>query len=112
MAKLPFHVSANALVVRDNKILLGKKKSGFAEGNWMLPGGKLEYYETVKSAAARELEEETGILALESKFTNVVYDKDNDEGVPNIHFAFLVTNFQNEPEVKSRRNLRNGSGSI
>jgi 8-oxo-dGTP diphosphatase len=48
-------------LVRENGILLGYKKRGFAEGKINGFGGKIEASETIESAAARELEEECGV---------------------------------------------------
>lgn len=56
-------VGVQAIVIKDNEVLLGKRKNAFQEGSWGLPGGHLELDETILQAAARELLEETGILA-------------------------------------------------
>lgn len=42
-------------------VLLGLKKNGFGAGKYNGFGGKIEPGETVRSAAARELEEESGV---------------------------------------------------
>ncbi|MCI0709684.1 MAG: 8-oxo-dGTP diphosphatase [Chloroflexi bacterium] len=49
----------------DTHILLGYKKRGFGEGKITAFGGKLEASETLFDGARRELEEETGLLALD-----------------------------------------------
>lgn len=51
-------------VVKENKVLLGKRKSLLGEGCWAPPGGHLEFGEEVEQGAARELEEETNLIAL------------------------------------------------
>ena len=53
----------SALIVRDeaNRILLGKRNKDPQRGNWVLPGGKIHAFESIADAAARELEEETGL---------------------------------------------------
>jgi 8-oxo-dGTP diphosphatase len=53
----------SALIVRDeaNRILLGKRNKDPQRGNWILPGGKIHAFESIADAAARELEEETGL---------------------------------------------------
>jgi 8-oxo-dGTP pyrophosphatase MutT (NUDIX family) len=45
-------------------VLLGLKKRGFGRGKYVGFGGKIEEGETVAMAAARELQEETGLSVL------------------------------------------------
>jgi 8-oxo-dGTP diphosphatase len=57
-------VATLCLLVRESpgrEVLLGFKKAGFGAGKYTGFGGKVEAGETVMEAAARELEEETGI---------------------------------------------------
>jgi len=53
----------SALIVRDeaDRVLLGKRNKDPQRGSWVLPGGKIRAFETIAEAAARELEEETGL---------------------------------------------------
>jgi 8-oxo-dGTP diphosphatase len=51
--------AASMCLWRENTVLLVKRP----EGVWALPGGKLEPGETTELAAAREVLEETGIVA-------------------------------------------------
>ncbi|MBI5032530.1 MAG: 8-oxo-dGTP diphosphatase [Chloroflexi bacterium] len=48
-------------LLRDDEILLGLKKRGFAQGKINGFGGKIENGESIESAAARELREECGV---------------------------------------------------
>jgi 8-oxo-dGTP diphosphatase len=50
------------LVVRDGKILMGRRTSAHGHGTWSPPGGKAEPGETVEETARRELIEETGLV--------------------------------------------------
>lgn len=43
------------------QVLLGRKKLGLGEGNFVGPGGKLEPGESPAEAAVREVEEESGV---------------------------------------------------
>jgi 8-oxo-dGTP diphosphatase len=55
-------VRAAALVCKDNKILMIKRKKLFRE-YYILPGGTVENNESPESAALRELFEETSVTA-------------------------------------------------
>ncbi len=64
---------------RDGKILLGMRhpdpeKAGSAfrsAGEWSLPGGKLEWGETLEEGAIREVKEETGITIRDPQVISV-----------------------------------------
>lgn len=63
-AALPHAVAAViAVVVRDDQVLLVRRGRPPAEGMWGVPGGKIEFGETVLAAAERELFEETAVRA-------------------------------------------------
>ncbi|WP_304073178.1 NUDIX hydrolase [Maricaulis maris] len=54
---------AGMVVFRGDEVLLIKRGKPPYEGQWSLPGGKIEYGETAAEAASRELAEETGTTA-------------------------------------------------
>ncbi|MFP4445898.1 MAG: nucleotide triphosphate diphosphatase NUDT15 [Desulfosudaceae bacterium] len=58
--KIP-RVGVGVIVQRDGRILLGKRLGAHGEGTWALPGGHLEFGESVEECAAREVREETGL---------------------------------------------------
>lgn len=60
MIKIP-RIGIGVLVIRDNKILLGKRLNSHGDGTWALPGGHLEFGETPQQCAVRETLEETGL---------------------------------------------------
>jgi mutator protein MutT len=51
------------LVVRDRKVLLGRRLAPHGRGTWSFPGGKPHAGESPVGCALRELREETGLLA-------------------------------------------------
>jgi 8-oxo-dGTP diphosphatase len=70
--KRPF-VGVAVIVVREGRVLLGKRKHSHGAGTWQFPGGHLEYGESVESCARRELYEETGLSIVNLRlgpFTN------------------------------------------
>ena len=55
-----------AVIIRRMKdggdvILVGRRKGSHGAGTWTVPGGHLEYGESVEACARREVEEETGL---------------------------------------------------
>lgn len=57
---------------RGDEVLLVKRGREPLKGKWSIPGGKLEYGETVADGALRELKEETGVTARITGLINVV----------------------------------------
>ena len=58
-----------AIIVRDNKVLIGRRKEGDSMAHkWEFPGGKLEPGETPEVCLKRELCEELGIEAEIGRF--------------------------------------------
>jgi 8-oxo-dGTP diphosphatase len=53
----------SAAIFRGSEVLLIERGAGLLRGLWSLPGGHIEPGEPAVAAAAREVEEETGIAA-------------------------------------------------
>ncbi|MGE6258403.1 NUDIX domain-containing protein [Heyndrickxia sporothermodurans] len=59
--KLP-KIGVGAVIINeDNHILLVLRKKSPEAGHWSLPGGKVDYMETIENAIIREIKEELGI---------------------------------------------------
>lgn len=54
--------TASAVIIKDGKVLLGRRTIEPAKGKWNVPGGFLEFGEDPKEAAKREALEETGLV--------------------------------------------------
>ena len=93
-----FPVGVNVLVLRDNQLLLGKRKNIYGAGSWGLPGGHLELGEGVALAALRELKEETGLSSDNLKFINFINDVREDEHY--LQIGFLAEDIKVEPTLK------------
>ena len=65
------HLGVYGLIIKDDKILLIKKKTGPYDGKLDLPGGSIEFCERVEDALKRELKEETGLDIKEYKLFDV-----------------------------------------
>ena len=54
-------VGIGVMILKDNKVLLAKRKSAHGAGEWAFPGGHLEFGESFEGCARREIREEAGI---------------------------------------------------
>lgn len=54
-------VGIGVMIVKDGKVLLGKRKGSHGEGQYAWPGGNMEYMESFEECAKRETLEETGM---------------------------------------------------
>lgn len=52
--------TAGVVCLRGREVLLIKRGNPPRQGQWSLPGGRIEWGETTEAAALRELKEETG----------------------------------------------------
>ena len=76
-------VGVGAVVFRGNEVLLIRRGKPPRMGDWSLPGGMQEIGETVFEAAAREVQEETGVTISDIALIDVVdsITLDDDAGV-------------------------------
>lgn len=65
-------VSVGAIVVEDGRLLLVRRGQGAAVGAWSVPGGRVEWGETLAQAVVRELREETGLDGVCERFVGWV----------------------------------------
>ena len=66
-----------ALVEKDNKILIARRKEGDSPsvGKWEFPGGKIEEGETERQAVEREMQEEFGVkVEAQDYITSSIWD--------------------------------------
>ncbi len=69
-------VGVGVILVRDGRVLLGQRLGSHGAGTWALPGGHLEFGESVAQCAQRELQEETGLVVTAfdpAPYTNTVF---------------------------------------
>lgn len=91
-------VGVGIAVIKDGKVLLGKRKGAHGEGTWSFAGGHLEFKESIEECAYRELEEETGLRALSIELGPWTNDIIEDHKHYITLFAF-VTQFEGEPQL-------------
>lgn len=91
-------VGVGVLIIKDSKILLGKRKNAHGNGTWSPAGGHLEFGETLEECAKRELFEETGLVAKSMKklwFTNDIHISEDKHYVT---VFMVVDKFIGEPK--------------
>src|ERR1700749_885491 len=59
-AKRP-QLAVSAVIFREGKVLLVRRARSPGKGFYSLPGGRVEYGESLHAALAREVDEETGL---------------------------------------------------
>src|SRR5690242_18946891 len=83
-------IGVSACVWREGKGLLVERGKEPWKGKWSLPGGGLEFGETVRAAAARELAEDSGVTADLVKLVDVDDAVMRDEtGRPIAHYSIV-----------------------
>lgn len=84
-------LGAIAVVVHDGQALLVQRRNPPNEGEWGFPGGHVERGETALEAAARELHEETGVIATPTSYlTNVDVIGRDRHGVVIYHYLLAA----------------------
>ncbi len=100
-------VGVGVIILRNNKILLGKRHDNpkkadsllHGEGTWTLPGGKLDFKEGLKDCAYREVFEETEIKINKDKIKIVSITNDIVEDAHFVTIVFVTEEYQGEPKV-------------
>jgi 8-oxo-dGTP diphosphatase len=91
---------ATFLVNTQNQILIGNRINSHGHDTWALPGGHLEFMETVENCAQREVLEETGIVINEVKILNITNDFLKKDNKHYITIFTLTKSFHGVPEIK------------
>lgn len=95
----PPRVGVGVILVRDARVLLGKRKSSHGAGTWSFPGGHLEFGEDIQACARREVREETGLQLGAVKLGPYTNDVFASEGRHYITLYAIARAPSGEPEV-------------
>jgi 8-oxo-dGTP diphosphatase len=91
-------VGISIMVVKDGKVLLGKRKGSHGEGCWAFPGGSMEYMESIAETVHREIAEEVGIQVDNIRFIRI-YNLREYEPKHFLDVAVKVDYVSGEPKV-------------
>ncbi|MBY9003883.1 MAG: NUDIX hydrolase [Candidatus Lokiarchaeota archaeon] len=86
------HVGVGILLVRNEKLLLVKRKFDPDAGYWAIPGGHLELGERTEVAAEREGFEETGFKVKVSRLAGII-DKIMYDEEGRIEYHYVLINY-------------------
>ena len=83
-------IGVGAVIIKDGKILLEKRKNEPGKGKWSVPGGLVELGESVEQTVMREVKEETGLEVEKPEHIDVVDNIIRDEsGRVKYHFVII-----------------------
>jgi 8-oxo-dGTP diphosphatase len=91
MARRSPALTVDIVIIRkDGSIVLVKRRNSPFQGEWAIPGGFVEYGETVQAAAIREAREETGLDVELDKIVGVYSDPNRDPRGHAVSICFLA----------------------
>ncbi len=93
------HVTVDAVVIDNGKILLVKRGIESFKGMWALPGGHVDYGERVEEAVKREAKEETGLDVAVVKLIGVYSDPKRDPRGHTVGVAYLCETKGKKPKA-------------
>ncbi|MFZ0441325.1 MAG: NUDIX hydrolase [Methanobacterium sp.] len=82
-------LTVDTVITQSNSVVLIRRKNPPFKGSWALPGGFVEYGETVEMAAIRETKEETGLDVELDGIVGVYSDPSRDPRGHIISICFL-----------------------
>ena len=80
MSNQTVRVGVGVFVFKAGQFLMGQRRNAHGEGSWSLPGGHLEFGESLAEVASREVREETGLRIKNIHFGAVTNDLFEGEG--------------------------------
>jgi 8-oxo-dGTP diphosphatase len=81
--------AVGAVIIKDGNILLVKRGSEPAKGKWSVPGGSVEFGETLEEALKREVVEETGLTVDIKKLAGIYNLIVKREGQIQFHYVLI-----------------------
>ena len=83
-------ITIDGIIIKDQKILLVKRKNDPFKDKWALPGGFVEYGEKTEDAVIREVLEETGLRTKITQLAGVYSDPNRDPRGHTITIVYML----------------------
>jgi 8-oxo-dGTP diphosphatase len=94
-------VGVAVILMRDDKVLLLKRKGPHGPGTWTTPGGHMDLGETPEQCGAREAKEEIGVDVVDLRFRAITNDIFEGEGRQSISIWMDGRIQSGEPRIAS-----------
>ena len=85
-------VGVGAVIVRDGRVVIVRRRYEPLAGRWSLPGGTLELGETLEAGVTREMQEETG-LDVEVGPVIEVFDRILLDDTRRVQYHFVLVDY-------------------
>jgi 8-oxo-dGTP diphosphatase len=92
-------IGIGVCVIKEGKVLLGKRKSSHGNGCWSFPGGHLEKYESWFNCAIREVREESGLKIKNLNFAGLTNDIFPEAGKHYVTIFIIADHDYGDPEI-------------
>lgn len=96
----PF-LAVDGIIFDKDRTLLIKRAIDPFKGNWVLPGGHVEYGERVEDALKREIKEEVGIKIKIKKLVGIYSDPQRDPRYHMVSIAYLCKKIRGSIQLSS-----------
>ena len=93
-------VGVGVLILRDGKVLLGRRQGSHGADTWAPPGGHLDFGESAEECARREVLEETGLTLGEIRTAPYTNDLFPTEGKHYVTLFVVAKSALGVPELR------------
>ena len=83
-------LTVDGIIIKDDSLLLIKRKNDPFKDCWALPGGFVDYNETTEDAVIREIKEETGLVTEIKNIIGVFSDPKRDPRGHTVSIVYLL----------------------
>ena len=98
-------VGVAVIIERNGQVLLVKRKNAHGAGSWAMPGGHLEFGETLEMCAIRETREEVGLNISGVSYAAFTNDFFSEESKHYITIWMSATFSKGEPFIAAAREV-------